>query len=412
LIIIRGCVVVREPNDDGLVPPVKVLRKRLNGVYRDDGFSGPTRRYVLIVALLVGLASLPTLAAITAGSNELDGGTTGAMDVPFLPPPSSLPGTPPAPSRSPSASPPAGGPPAGDAPEGPAVGGDVVQGHAGERASKPGPSEPDSNAGRQESDDASYDPAKSPPDSSSRPATGDHSTPPGSDPPARPAGPGGSGRPEHPGSSPSRPTGPTPPQKPNEQHRPGRPACHDRGKCGARPSHHHRPDWSRHKHCDNAAHHAHWSHRREGRQRAIIVHIEPNGRLDGARGERADRTADHQRSAGGHAGRVAGHRAQHRKLEQVLRSIVRHRSDDRSASSRRSSMTERPHNLRPSRSAERTHNSRRHHQTGSPSEELHGAARSYRGAHRTDHEHRADDSWAHHRSSRVGRHHAEYRSPG
>ena len=59
-----------EP-DDNLVPPLKVMRKRLNGAYRaDSGFSGPTRRYVLIVALLVGLASLPTLAAITAGSQR------------------------------------------------------------------------------------------------------------------------------------------------------------------------------------------------------------------------------------------------------------------------------------------------------------------------------------------------------
>src|SRR4051794_3837346 len=63
------------------------MRKRLNGVYRaDSGFSGPTRRYVLIVALLVGLASVPTLAAITAGTNELADGTTDTMDIPFLPP--------------------------------------------------------------------------------------------------------------------------------------------------------------------------------------------------------------------------------------------------------------------------------------------------------------------------------------
>src|SRR3954470_14810217 len=68
------------------------MRKRLNGVYRaDTGFSGPTRRYVLIVAMLVGLASVPTLAAITAGSNELSGGRTHTLDVPFLPPTSSGP---------------------------------------------------------------------------------------------------------------------------------------------------------------------------------------------------------------------------------------------------------------------------------------------------------------------------------
>src|ERR1700754_2986824 len=71
---------------------MKVMRKRLNGVYRaDTGFSGPTRRYVMIVALLVGLASVPTLAAITAGSNELADGRTDTMDIPFLPPVSSGP---------------------------------------------------------------------------------------------------------------------------------------------------------------------------------------------------------------------------------------------------------------------------------------------------------------------------------
>src|SRR3954447_662303 len=63
------------------------MRKRLDGVYRaDTGFSGPTRRYVLIVALLVGLASVPTLAAITAGSNELAGRRADTKDVPFPPP--------------------------------------------------------------------------------------------------------------------------------------------------------------------------------------------------------------------------------------------------------------------------------------------------------------------------------------
>src|SRR4051794_12894723 len=63
------------------------MRKRLNGVYRaDSGFSGPTRRYVLIVALLVGLASVPTLAAITAGSSEIADGGDDTMDIPFLPP--------------------------------------------------------------------------------------------------------------------------------------------------------------------------------------------------------------------------------------------------------------------------------------------------------------------------------------
>jgi len=78
---------VPELPDEDRLPPLKVMRKRLNGVYRaDSGFSGPTRRYALIVALLVGLASVPTLAAITAGSSEIAGGGTDTMDIPLLPP--------------------------------------------------------------------------------------------------------------------------------------------------------------------------------------------------------------------------------------------------------------------------------------------------------------------------------------
>ncbi|BFU48106.1 hypothetical protein [Krasilnikovia sp. MM14-A1004] len=95
-----------EPDDDGLVPPMKVLRKRLNGVYRADGLTAPTRRYVLIVALLVGLASLPVLAAITAGRDSIGRGRTGAMDVPLLPPASSGPVRP-VPGGVPQATPPA-----------------------------------------------------------------------------------------------------------------------------------------------------------------------------------------------------------------------------------------------------------------------------------------------------------------
>ncbi|WIM96634.1 hypothetical protein ACTOB_000082 [Actinoplanes oblitus] len=81
------------PDDDGYEPPLKVLRKRLDGVYREDhGLSGPTRRYILMVALLVGLASIPTLAVITAGTSEITRNKrTGAMDAPFLPPPATGP---------------------------------------------------------------------------------------------------------------------------------------------------------------------------------------------------------------------------------------------------------------------------------------------------------------------------------
>jgi len=69
-------------------------------------------------------------------------------------------------------------------------------------------------------------------------------------------------------------------------------------------------------------------------------------------------------------------------------------------------MTERPHNVRTAGSTERTHNSRRHHAGSRPDDT---DARYYRGSHRAERQHRAGDSWAHHRSSRVGHHHAEHR---
>ncbi len=104
----------QEPT--GLVPPLKVMRRRLGGVYRADSISGPTRRYILVVGLLVVLASLPTLAAITAGPDMLNTEAENAAP-PFLPQPSSgpvvVPSTPtPAPSASASASaaPPAAAP--------------------------------------------------------------------------------------------------------------------------------------------------------------------------------------------------------------------------------------------------------------------------------------------------------------
>ncbi|WP_203825359.1 hypothetical protein [Actinoplanes palleronii] len=91
------------PDDDGFEPPLKVLRKRINGVYREDhGFSGPTRRYLLMVVMLVGLASVPTLAVITAGTSEIaHNGRKDAMDAPFLPPAASGPVRPATPPKNP-----------------------------------------------------------------------------------------------------------------------------------------------------------------------------------------------------------------------------------------------------------------------------------------------------------------------
>jgi hypothetical protein len=297
-----GVPAVPEQPDGGLVPPVKVLRKRVNGVYRADGFSGPTRRYVLVVALLVALASLPTLAAITAGSNELERGTTGAMDVPFLPPPSSGPVVPvqPAPSSG------------------------VAHGQAGKRRTMP----------------HRYVPRVESPTSARRRSGSSAAAP--SPRPVR----AGSAKPERPGHAvpPNKPAEPTRPADPEEQVPPvvRPPFWYERGKFGVGESRHHRPDWSRHRHCEETTHRAHWSH-------------------DGA--------------------------------------INQDRSQDRPDHIRRSTVTERPFNIRPPRWGDRTHNSRRHH---SESRWADGQAPAwqYRGVHR------ADEVAGHYRSSRVGRHHA------
>jgi hypothetical protein len=61
-------------------------------------------------------------------------------------------------------------------------------------------------------------------------------------------------------------------------------------------------------------------------------------------------------------------------------------------------MTERPQNLRPARTTERTQNSNRYQYAAGPTE---SPTASYRGSHRVERPHWADDQ----RSSRVGRHH-------
>ncbi|WP_158647396.1 hypothetical protein [Actinoplanes sp. ATCC 53533] len=76
-------------------------------------------------------------------------------------------------------------------------------------------------------------------------------------------------------------------------------------------------------------------------------------------------------------------------------------------------MTERPHNVRPARPADRTHNSNRYQPSAADRGEgtqTTTATRAYRGSHRAERMHRVDDhTGAHHRSSRMGRHHAEPR---
>ena len=68
-------------------------------------------------------------------------------------------------------------------------------------------------------------------------------------------------------------------------------------------------------------------------------------------------------------------------------------------------MAERPQNVRPARSTERTHNSRRL-QAESGSDEAQSASRSYHGSHRAERPDRPGDSLTNQRRSRVGRHHA------
>jgi hypothetical protein len=66
--------------------------RRVPGVHRAAGLAGPGRRYAVIVLLLAGLTSLPTLAAISAGSATIGdvsagaGGTTPFMAQPTEPP--------------------------------------------------------------------------------------------------------------------------------------------------------------------------------------------------------------------------------------------------------------------------------------------------------------------------------------
>lgn len=203
----------------------------------------------------------------------------------------------------------------------------------------------------------------------------------------------------------------------------GRPVCHERGKCGANPSHHHRPDWSRHRQCDNTTHRAHWSHHRAGRTRTVTVHIDPAGRHDHRRTIRqqpADAVLDELLDSLPDPDRVERDRpvpthrpTQPRRLKQVLRSIVSHRSqDDRSEHSRRSAVTERPQNVRSASTIERGFTNGGYHSRRripeARAEENQIMNRSYRGSHRAGSQHHVDEQTAaQQRSSRVGRHHAE-----
>ncbi|WP_203782597.1 hypothetical protein [Paractinoplanes rishiriensis] len=107
-----------------------------------------------------------------------------------------------------------------------------------------------------------------------------------------------------------------------------------------------------------------------------------------------------------------GQEHERRRFEQVKRSIVKHRSADRSEHSRREAVAERPQNIRAARILELSYATGGHHNRRlipeARSDENQIANRSYRGSHRAGSMHHADDQTAEQqRNSRVGRHHAE-----
>ena len=373
-------------------------------------------RYVLVVALLVGLASLPTLAAITAGSNELDDGTTGAMDVPFLPPPSAGPVIPvlPPPSPSPSPSSSAAG----------------AQGQAGKRQTMPFR---DGSSSSRRSGSGSHSPESGPSGAgsgssragsassgSASGSSGSASGSPGSDSPSGPQNGTPRGircrrrtappspsirrtcRLRHPAHRSVMSAAGVDPTRATTIVRAGHatgiartPRTAPTGHTTARAV----PGQSRSTSSDRSSRPSPHDPRTPRGGLAPPVIEAP---------DRSERWSDADRPDRGEADRQG---AEPQRVTQMSHTIVSHRSSDRSEQSRRSPVTERPQNLRPASTGERTHNSRRHHHAEARRDDAQAPTRSYHGSHRAEHLHRADEAHAraYDRSSRVGRHHADDR---
>ncbi|NED54473.1 hypothetical protein G3I24_26690, partial [Micromonospora aurantiaca] len=62
--------------------------RRVVGAHRAPGTGGPSRGYLLTVALLAGTASMPILAAISTGSASVGNSALPDTSTPFLPTPS------------------------------------------------------------------------------------------------------------------------------------------------------------------------------------------------------------------------------------------------------------------------------------------------------------------------------------
>ena len=119
-----------EPGDGPGTPALGRHRsaggyRRVVGVHRAPGAGGPTRGYLLTVALLAGTASMPILAAISAGSATPGSTALPDSSTPFIPTPSVGPVVIPLPMTSQPPLPPLGtpsvGPTSGWLPAGPRV---------------------------------------------------------------------------------------------------------------------------------------------------------------------------------------------------------------------------------------------------------------------------------------------------
>ncbi|MGY0007916.1 hypothetical protein ACW0Q9_28880, partial [Micromonospora sp. I033] len=62
--------------------------RRVVGAHRAQGLGGPSRGYLFTVALLAGTASMPILAAISAGSATVGNSALPDSSTPFIPTPS------------------------------------------------------------------------------------------------------------------------------------------------------------------------------------------------------------------------------------------------------------------------------------------------------------------------------------
>ncbi|MEV4496057.1 hypothetical protein AB0J84_10150 [Micromonospora arborensis] len=109
---------MHEPGDGPGTPALGRHRsaggyRRVVGVHRAPGAGGPSRGYLLTVALLAGTASMPVLAAISAGSATPGSTALPDSSTPFIPTPSIGPVVIPLPVTSQPAPPPPGTPSVG-----------------------------------------------------------------------------------------------------------------------------------------------------------------------------------------------------------------------------------------------------------------------------------------------------------